>query len=148
MKQLQFADNVTMTDLNPHNFALKNDYISNLVSTALMVIPIANAIVGSDSVMVKRGFLSRSYIQDELLHKPVFNKADLYKHAEGLGVSITWRDFDSDTAIRVCNEVIFAHPEEKIKMVIEDSTVTFTLDNEKTEIGEVTSTGYRIIRTY
>ena len=148
MNTLQFADNVTMTELNPHNFALKNDYISNLISTALKVVPYANSMFGSHNIKVKRGFLSRSYIQEELLNTTNTNISDLYKHAEGLGITISWINFDSDSAIALCNEVAIANATENIKMVISNQSVTFTFDNEKTEIGEVTKDGYRIVKVY
>ena len=149
--KLMFADNITMSELNPHNFALKNDYISNLVSTALAVIPYANLMLGKDKVFVTNGFLSRSYIQQEL-NLPKRKVEDMYKHAEGKALEITWEDFDVESAINLTNYMIpiFVKEEDKVKMVIDSvkGRVSFYFDSSKLEVGEETKEGYRVIKQY
>ena len=58
METLKIANAVTIEQLNPLNFALKNQYFSNLITTALLIVPTATAIAG-DSVRVVTGFLSK-----------------------------------------------------------------------------------------
>ena len=151
MSNIMFADNVTMAELNPHNFALKNDYISNLISTALAVIPYANLIIGKENIQVVRGFLSRSYIQQEMA-LPKRRVDDIYKHAEGKAIEITWSDFDVESAINLTNYMIpiFTKEGEKVKMVIDavKSKLAFYFDSDKLEVGEETKEGYRVIKQY
>lgn len=151
MTLLKFADNVTMAELNPHNFALKNDYISNLISTALNVIPYANLVIGKEKVLVTKGFLSRSYIQQEL-QLPKRRVEDFYKHAEGKAIEITWEDFDVESAIAFTTYMIpiFIKEGDCVKMVIDSvkNRLSFYFDSDTKEVGEETRDGYRIIKQY
>jgi len=115
--ELKFADKVTMDDLNPHNFALKNEYISNTISTALNILPIINSIVGSDKVNVTRCFLSRKFIFDEMvIPSDRFN--DFLLHSEGLAIEVSLDDFDDDLAIFISKEVILKN-ETPLKALID-----------------------------
>lgn len=150
MNELKFADNVTMRELNPHNFALKNDYISNLISTALNVIPYANEVIGSDRVRITRGFLSYSYIMQEL-NIPSRIIKDIIKHSEGMAIELTWKEFDNEEALvlakTVVTELSLQHIQVKVVINTVKSKVSFYFDVSNSEIGEDTSEGYRIIST-
>ena len=150
MNELKFADNVTMRELNPHNFALKNDYISNLISTALNVIPYANEVIGSDRVRITRGFLSYSYITQEL-NIPSRLIKDIIKHSEGMAIELTWKEFDNEEALvlakTVVTELSLQHIQVKVVINTVKSKISFYFDVSNSEIGEDTSEGYRIIST-
>lgn len=64
MEHLKIANSVTIEQLNPLNFALKNQYFSNLITSALIVIPTATKI-SMEPVTVTKGFLSKAYIQNK-----------------------------------------------------------------------------------
>ena len=150
MNVLKFADKVTMNEMNPHNFALKNHYISNLISTALYVLPYANACIGQQVVRVTRGFLSRSYILTEL-QIPKHKTEDIFKHSEGLAVEITWDNFDMDTALDLVSYITnpVTGNGQKMKIVIDKNKnkMSFYFDVNKFEVGEETNEGYRIVRS-
>lgn len=96
MYDIVFAENVTIESLNPHNFAMKNEYIDNLISTAMLIIPkIACEHTG---IRIIRGFVSAAYIRDN------YNTdvADyVLKHANGLALEVTWDMFDLDDSTSV-----------------------------------------------
>ncbi len=148
MNKIKFADNVTMESLNPHNFALKNDYINNLVYTALAIIPYANEYIGADKVRVTRGFLSRKYMQDEIRIPPK-KVDDLYKHAEGLAIELTWDNFDTESAIGLARFILnpVTRFKDQVKIVINGNKkrISFYLNVNETEVYEDTTDGLRQI---
>jgi len=108
MYDVVFAENVTIEALNPHNFALKNEYIDNLISTAWLVVTrVAPEVEG---IKVIKGFLSESYIRAN------FKSAGdaVFQHGKGLALELTWNDFTVDkatttglTLINTCIEPLY-----------------------------------------
>jgi hypothetical protein len=96
-----FAENVTIESLNPHNFAMKNEYIDNLISTAWLLIPkIARQQSG---LRIVKGFLSDSYMRQ---HYRTDNADYILKHAKGLALEVTWDMFTADDATNVGHDII------------------------------------------
>jgi len=93
MYDIVFAENVTIESLNPHNFAMKNEYIDNLISTAMLIVP--KIAMEHSGIRVLRGFLSNAYIRDNF-------KTDIadyvQKHSMGLAIELSWDMFDLDEA--------------------------------------------------
>jgi len=112
--ELIFAKNVTIDNLNPHNFALKNEYITNLISTALNTIPYANDLLGVDSVVISNGFASYKYMNEVSLSNFVRNQKGCNNcmiqrellFSKGLAIGLTWKDFDPNIAIQVAKNIL------------------------------------------
>ena len=86
--QLVICEGVTIFTLNPHNMALRNDYINNLLGTAFLVFPIVSKCLGyKTKIMIIRGFESSAYIRQELGRT---SSAETYKHSCGFAVEFTW----------------------------------------------------------
>jgi len=148
--ELKFADKVTMDELNPHNFALKNEYISNTISTALNVLPVINAIVGSDKVNVTRCFLSRRFIFDEM-NIPVDRIDDFLLHSEGLAIEVSIDEWEHELAILICKEVI-SNNDCAMKTLVDLTrnrlSFYYVKDLEKSIIESYTKDGIRTILKY
>jgi hypothetical protein len=90
---LKIIEGISFSDLNPHNFHLKNDYINNILITAFSVLPV---IAKEDllDVRVIEAFVSSSFIK---------SSTDKYlrKHFNGRALRITWRGFKVADAIQV-----------------------------------------------
>ena len=116
MAELTFANHITMKELNPHNFALKNTYISNLISTALNVIPILNEVIGVEHIKITRGFISNMYLRDRI-KVPDWKMQNMLKHTEGLALEFTWKDFEFSDALLAAKEVKLSLQLKKCRIV-------------------------------
>lgn len=96
MYDVKFAENVSIENLNPHNFAMKNDYIDNLFSTAWLIV----SKIGREQSGLKiiKGFLTAAYMRE---HYKTDGADYLLKHAEGLALEVTWDMFTTDDATSV-----------------------------------------------
>ena len=94
----------SIRDLNPENYALKNDYIDNLFTTAYQVID-KIAIPSGLNISIVRGFLSRNYIENEL-SKEAEGHTLIYRFSKGLALSITWDDFNYASALTVARHFV------------------------------------------
>lgn len=148
MAELTFANNITMKELNPHNFALKNTYISNLISTALNIIPILNEVIGEDAIKVTRGFISNMYLRDRV-NVPDWKIQNMMRHTEGLALEFTWRDFEFSDALLAAKEV-------KLSLQLKNEEVMVAIDTKRKRlhiilnpitpgIFEETGTNYKLI---
>lgn len=91
-----FAENVTIESLNPHNFAIKNEYIDNLLSTAWLLIPKIG--VRQSGIRIIKGFLSEAYMRK---HYKTDNALHLLQHSRGLALEVSWDMFTVDDALLV-----------------------------------------------
>ena len=99
---IKFGKTVTLEDLNPHNFHLKNDYINNLLFAALSVFPYLNN-KGIDA-KVLRAFISAGYMDENM---PEFkNERYSQKYSQGLGLLITWEDYTDLEAISEVSKLV------------------------------------------
>lgn len=99
---VKFAENVTIESLNPHNFALKNEYIDNLLSTAWLLIPAIGREYGDLKII--RGFMSEAYMRSQ--NYRVENAPHIAQHAQGLALEVTWTMFNTDDAINTGLDLI------------------------------------------
>ena len=143
MEMLKIANTATIEELNPLNFALKNTYISNLLSTALIVIPTATKVVG-ETVKVMTGFLSRAYIKQTFEYTNKLN--DILKHSEGLALEITWYDFTLEEATEIGKKVMTSS-DTKIKALINlnRKSISFYLDSNTSILLQDTGDSVRTI---
>ena len=123
MAELTFANHITMKELNPHNFALKNTYISNLISTALNVIPILNEVIGVEHIKITRGFISNMYLRDRI-KVPDWKMQNMLKHTEGLALEFTWKDFEFSDALLAAKEV-------KLSLQLKNEEVMIAIDTKR-----------------
>ena len=76
---------------------------------------------------------------------------DIIKHSEGLAIELTWKEFDNEEALvlakTVVTELSLQHIQVKVVINTVKSKISFYFDVSKSEIGEDTSEGYRIIST-
>ncbi|MFA7142569.1 MAG: hypothetical protein WC175_01110 [Candidatus Dojkabacteria bacterium] len=141
---LIFADYIRLSNINPHNFALKNEYISNLITTCMNIIPVVNSIVGKECTRVTRGFLSRQYMLDNLdIPERMFD--DLMKHSKGLALEMTFEPFDPDVSISVANAVI--ENDKQVKVIIDNKKrrISFFRESDFFGIYEKTNNGLRLV---
>lgn len=126
------VEGVSLEHLNPHNAALKNEYTSNLVSTAFLVLPHIYDVVEAP-LRIKRGFLSMSYIKE---HLPRID--DILIHGKGLALEVTWDEWDYDDALSsayaLYNYVIM-NTDEDIKIVINNDRKSIYARRDVTESG-------------
>lgn len=91
---MRFYKGISYAELNPYNFALKNDYVQNLIYSGQSLFSSIKKIVGNSNIKVTRGFLSRRYLHDIL---PKINNSDERKlvafHSVGLAISVKLEDF-------------------------------------------------------
>lgn len=99
---IKFGKTVTFEDLNPHNFHLKNDYINNILFVALSTFPMLNA-DGIDA-KVLMGFVSNGYMEQNLPSLKDTKYAG--KYTQGLGLRITWEDYQPITAIGIVTKLV------------------------------------------
>ena len=144
MRKLIFSEQITLHEINPHNFALKNDYISNLIDTAMLVIPPADALLPDRNLRVVTGFLSRSYILEQV-EKDTDLFTDLIQHSEGLAIELTWDNFTPDEAIALARNYMSVKMCVKILINNKKKTISFFLKEEKNKILEKSINGIRLV---
>lgn len=146
---IRLADGLTFSDLNPLNFSLKNDYICNLFSTGLLLLPKINACF---KFKIIRGFVSKSYIYETVTAEPMSEKsADkielleynervkslLYKHGEGLAIEIGLVGFKNtiEAMAEIVREIILDSKEKISAILMPDSNaISFFRGVKGTEI--------------
>jgi hypothetical protein len=101
-------------------FALKNDYMDNLISTAFMVFPIAAEILGDRKFFIKRGFQSHAYITQEV---EAAITSELIKHTKGLALEFTWEGWTEEDAL-VVGKALYQRMKEPIKVIVNSENRT------------------------
>jgi len=135
------GNGITMRQLNIHNAALKNEYIDNLISTAMFVISNIRRITGDQiQLIVKRGFIANSVIRNNYKN---FEDKDLQQHSRGLAIQLSLETFQDNQAfnialdfMQICKEFNLSY---RILIDIEvDKAITFIADSKKPGVYEVT----------
>lgn len=108
MKQLKLAHGIKISDLNPHNFALKNDYMNNIISCGLILTDCISKCGFKNSVNIVKGFLSNSYIADNLAVSAGKCIDFLMQHSRGNAIEITFDDFTVDKAIDFSKDMLYS----------------------------------------
>ena len=102
---LTLANGITLGDVNPHNFSLKNGYIANLISSCIPVLPILGTYVGR--MRVKMGFMSSKFISDR--YPQECHSIEMQLHSKGNAIRVTWDNYDEvstiDTLIKVMSQL-------------------------------------------
>jgi hypothetical protein len=99
---IKLGGDIAFEDLNPHNFHLKNDYINNLLFTALNILPPLAKYNIKPKILL--AFVSNSYAQDNLEEyhtNPLF-----YKFTQGLALRITWDNYSQIDAITIIPDIL------------------------------------------
>ncbi len=112
--QIIIAKGVSLSTLNPQNFALKNDYMNNLISTAFMAFPVAAEILGDRKFFVKRGFQSHAYVTEEVESAIT---SELIKHTKGLAVEFTWEGWTEENAL-VVGKAIYQQIADPVNVIV------------------------------
>jgi hypothetical protein len=117
---LVFAKGITLNEVNPENFHLKNNYADNLITTCLMVFPFLDTRVSE--LFVTHGFISRKKLFNEIIEKDDKHSkvatAEQKKHCKGLALEVSWKGFDRDKATNIAREMFKELPYEKMKFVV------------------------------
>lgn len=146
MYDLMFAENCSIEQLNPHNFALKNNYIDNLISTGMTLIPrLSNYGIGQ--VTVLKGFLSRAYVTQNI---GCFKYDFMHKHTEGLAVELTWDNFDVSDATSTALGLAETIPEPVLLVVNTDkkSLAIYRDTLDQTVVNQIVSGQIRTVKEY
>lgn len=114
-ESLIIADGVTLRTLNPHNMALKNDYMENLLVTAFIAFPKIVSALGPRQFKVVRGFESHAYIMQET-QGTISN--DLLRHAKGYALEFTWKSATADD-LMLAAIAIYDNISEPIKIIVD-----------------------------
>lgn len=141
---LIFAEHIRLSNVNPNNFALKNEYISNLMATCFSLIPTIVSVVGEDRVRVTRGFLSRQYMLDNLdVPEKAFD--DVFKHSKGLALEITFEPYDPEISVALAKAI--EDSDNQVKIIIDNKKqrISFYRENKSFEVFEKTNSGLRLI---
>lgn len=100
-RKFKLTNEIGLEELNPYNVALKNDYLDNLLTTAFSVIPNIYPVIGYP-IIIKRAFCSYRLMQND--HKPETPHL-IEKYTQGLGIRITWDQWDFHVAKEAANAV-------------------------------------------
>lgn len=95
---VKFGENTTLQNLNPLNFALKNEYADNLLSTALLIIP---KVEEYHKVEVITGFIAKAHLASTFRINE--HNRWLRQHTVGLALQFTWDKFDMQDALKIAN---------------------------------------------
>ena len=121
-----FGKDISLREINPDNNALKNEYVDNLMTTAMMVVPPLDQIFGN--LIVVQGFTAASKLYKEILpkEKPERTKANMYeiRHTLGYGLCLTWEGYDVDRALAFAKEFLKSTTE-NVNFLIYNSYIGF-----------------------
>lgn len=137
---IKIAGDITFSQLNPHNFSLKNDYINNLFTTALMIIPRLYQHLNENIELIK-GFVSKQYITDN------YTEMDkhVYKHGEGLGLEFKLPDNKERLLISLRQLLNDIEEPLEIRINLINETFSCFRDVRESAIFEISSAGERVI---
>lgn len=118
------AQGVTLSELNPENNALKNEYADNLITTAMIIL--LDIWRRFNGIKITKGFVSSGKMYKEILPKTGRVKPTVYekKHTLGLALEITWPDYDTDRALEYCKDFL-KRTDQKVHFVIYNDRIGF-----------------------
>lgn len=111
---LIFAEGITLNQINPHNFSLKNKYMDNLITTSMTVLPVIERSLENKQLKILKGFLSNSYALDRFETMT----RSLILHTKGLALEISWDDFNENNAYFVAHNLFDYAKKNNIKLRI------------------------------
>lgn len=141
---LIIANGITLWTLNPHNNALKNDFLENLLVTAFLVCKAITPVIGNRKLRVIRGFESSRYIRYEVDFNP---SVDLLRHARGMALELTWESVTDEELMFAAN-AIFNAAEEPVKIVVDSERKTLYVARgvDTAMISERTANKFRTVK--
>lgn len=115
MSDFKLTSKIDMSILNPYDVKLGNEYIDNLISTALSIVPLAFTMIGTELEVV-RAFYPKGRLEAEL-----GDKANAYdrKYSYGLALSFKWKSFTENSAIRIAIDMFDMLSEAGLHVVID-----------------------------
>lgn len=115
MSDFKLTKHIDLSILNPYDVKLGNEFMDNLISTSLSIIPPLFQSVG-DELEVVRAFYPRSRLELDL-----GDKANAYarKYTYGLALSFKWKSFAENLAIRIAMDLADVLTEAGIHIVVD-----------------------------
>ena len=150
---IKFTNEVTLENLNPLNYALKNEYIGNLISTGALILPRVQDHLAYP-VIIKKAMINRNILLS--LGRSRFQAEEELKEKfmSGLALCISWPEFNAVTAMEAVQGVM-SDTDEKLTVIIneDDKYVSFYRGTKKRQILEVSDTintadHVRIVKDY
>ena len=147
MFDVKFAENVTIESLNPQNFAMKNDYIDNLISTALLLIPKLCRV--HDDLIITRGFISHAHMNANVV---IGSHNDyLRQHEKGLALEVSWSNFDVEDATKI-SVMMLESFNEPILIVVNTKDKKIGMYRryltDSSELRQLNDNAYRTVKTF
>jgi len=115
-----FTNDISIRNLNPHNASLSNDYMDNLWTTGIQLLPeIGRCVLG---LRVLDCFKSASFIK---------SKSDRFgwrerKFSQGLAITLTWDDWMFSVARGLSDKILDSY-DELVHCVIDDKRKSLTI---------------------
>lgn len=131
----------TLWDLNPLNYALKNDFMENLVYIAYCVNSIVDHL--GEDVKIVKAFCPESMFKDAVGKEK--------KHSYGNAIALTWKGYDKDDvkANPIFTMFVDKNNVPAINVMIYSDRVMFFVDSddstEPAYVAEDTNGSYRVI---
>lgn len=146
-EEIVIIDGVTLTSLNPKNYALKNTYLSNILTTAFKTLPKVYEAV-KEPLKVLRCFMSASYVNANFSYA---KRAVLRRFTKGMSIEVTWDNWDADEALRAAYMVYEVFDEDvndnaEVILDLDRKTLIVHRDTKETTLKEKTLEELRSIR--
>lgn len=136
-----FAKGVTISEVNPDNYHMKNNYADNIFATCLSVLPIVDTFV--KNIRVVKGFIAlKKYKSDNGEDNQRSNEK---KYCKGLGLEITWDDYNKKSCRIIASKILMDLPGENFIIIIKDNSVEFLRKTLTTKIIEKVDKEFREI---
>jgi len=115
-----FTQGITIRSLNPDNYAMCNDYMDNVWTTGIQILPEISK--GLIELKVVSCFTSASAIRAK---SKSFGWRER-KVSQGLAISLTWYDWKHVTALAIAKKLLNEY-HENVHVYINDSNKTITI---------------------
>lgn len=113
---------VSFSELNHLNAALKNDYISNIYNTGMVVLSRMRHLSG---IKIIKGFISKQAIESKCLKSGELFNWYWKKFSFGLGIDVTWDNWDEMSARLVAKSLTSV--KENLHVYIDTETKSVTV---------------------
>lgn len=123
---LLFAPNIDMWSINPFNVKMGNEYLDNVISTALSIIPKVYNMIGSNELKITRAFVPKGKIIEE---KGIDANSYERKFGQGLALSFTWNEYDQTIAMQMAMDLFdnFNEGDRGIHIVVNPITMELSV---------------------